>query len=110
MDPTRRGFLATAATTVEQRRPAACKAEPQTTKEAHEFFDRPTCHGIRSRLRHWLSGADRKRRSDEGVTTRFLRFGSRFRQRRSGHARFLEEIYIVSGTFEVEGGRTRKAV
>jgi len=64
MDPTRRGFLATAATTLEQRRPAVLvQAEPQTTKEAHEFFDPADLPWHPAPGFALVSGADRKRRS-----------------------------------------------
>ena len=109
MDPTRRRFLATAATTFGAAAASSLvQAEPQTTKEAHEFFDPADLpwhpapgfgSGVWERI---VSGG-----RDEGVTTRFLRFDPGSGKDAVVTHDFWEEIYVVSGTFEC-GGRTYK--
>ena len=104
MNPTRRGFLATAATTVGAAAASSLvQAEPQTTKEAHEFFDPADLpwHPAPG-FGTGVSGG-----RDEGVTTRFLRFDPGSGKDAVVTHDFWEEIYIVSGTFEC-GGRTYK--
>jgi ChrR Cupin-like domain len=87
----------------------ACRVEPRTMKEGHEFFDPNDLPwhpapghgpGVWERI---VSGG-----RDEGVTTRFLRFDPGSGRDAVVTHDFWEEIYIVSGTFE-SGGRAYAA-
>lgn len=109
MDPTRRGFLATAAGSVGAAAASGLvQAEPRPTKEAHEFFDPADlpwhpAPGFDSGVWEKIVGGGR----DAGVATRFVRFDPGSGKDAVVTHDFWEEVYIVSGTFEC-GGRKYK--